>query len=1737
MNAPVAPDPAAELLKIFDDELETVVRAEQHEQGVYRSLKKLSELIGGEYGDRVIYELLQNAHDAHASAPSEGLSTEVAIHLSIDAKDRGELYVANGGFGFSRANVQAVRNIANSTKEVGEGIGNKGVGFRSVEALTDDPHIYSCRYPGAVRDHFDGYCFRFAQSEEVRERLARSEQAEVADRAAAAMPRYLAAMPLTEQPDAVRAFARRGFATVIRLPLNTAESVELARRQVRELAESDAPVLLFLERISSLEIAVEEHSTKPRKVRLTRQAEPYPVPQPDARQTASVVTLAPERRRWLLVRRTLPKEGILDAVLRSIPQEVGLKSWLNWRGEASVAVATPMEGPGLVRARLYTFLPMAADARSPCFAHIDAPFFTNISRRQARLDLPLNAFLLDAVAEVCASAALAVVQAKMDLTARCIVDLVAWGPDHQRRLATAFQRSGASLASAAVWPTTAKGWCGLAALRTWPEGDFKVFTASRATKANATNILSLRLPGDRIAGIDALARAGGHRTGPTPNELADWAEAIAKALPAPKADEERWSAFLADLVIAFDDGDDLDALKGRAILPDRSGHLKLAGPDVYVRHEFGRRRRHGGTPLPPASVARKLVILSDEVRPRQETVAQFERAGLWRRYDATEILERLSSLFGDKLAPARRKDALAWAFEVWSSDRQGARRALATADLHVETRGGWRPANQAAFSEQWTDIGHELDAFLAEARNLSTECEAAAMSLLVPPEVLIGDCERSTLRDWIAFLTDAKVVDGLVAKAVQTPSGPLPGAHWSWRLQTALGVEWRTHAYIPPHHPYTDYWRVGEAWMLPGQEVAAKLSPEAQRRFSMLVVRHLESFGDEHLDFTLVRTDRQISAQDSRSQATPLALFLMQAEWLPVEAGVGLRFVKSTEAWIMPERRSELRFTPRPPDDLVELLARSTNAANILCSRFNLKRWRDAATANARMVVLANICETISQHDRPQLQSQYIRAWSDFLAQGTALTPGTPLIVRRVEGYAPANFNEVKTIFVADGASADLARLLIDSGQPVLAINDQVDAAAVISAINAVGDIVARSAAEAEIRLLADGEKFSALPEATLLIDVLPWLADALVLGHELGARALERGASVAAIVEKLKRLRLRRVLEIRLQTGESEGRLVTRHMYRDEHLPTLIVAEPFDARRLEGCATILTDFLNQNLRTFELLLVKLAHRMPPSTDVAALRPSEHDYADALDCDVAFVREHLAAHRQNDRAQIELIVIVAASFAGLNAARDLGSRLSANSPNRWRELLEDLIPGDVAANLLRLLETTEDLSVLRRELGLDYARLNRAAIGIGRGPMTSETELHRAFAARKIELRTELRDRLRRHFSTRWRDVAALALYAEARPLEFVIFNPDWIETQETLSRETVRHHAQSLFDARFGSDPGGEQPEFEGLRSANRKAAMSLVDRGKIVLQALLKEGLPKVWGEGAKAVVDVLELAGHLDFELLAEEAEVIQMLSRAELWPFGVQQTLDLAVHGLSLKDLDREKQLEKERKEESERARNRVHFDGLDFDASARDFPARFAQAAQEAFAAADWRNRTSLRPVRLILQPEVPPSAGGGGGGKKMSKPPPKLPEAMRSAIGLAGELLAFEFLKAKHRRHFNDTCWVSENRASLFSEKGSISEGCDFRVATTEREYLYEVKATPYDGCEFELSDAEYRTAAAAAEQPSKDYRILFVQYAFDPARCRVLELPNPAGRKTHENFRIMGRSSVRMRFDLAIAS
>src|SRR5262245_39895637 len=100
-----------------------------------RALKLLSQDL---YAKDIhfVLELLQNAED---NSYGPGILPEIRFRLTEEA-----ILVQNNELGFSEDNVRSLCDVANSSKPKRLGyIGEKGIGFKSVFRVTDEPYISS----------------------------------------------------------------------------------------------------------------------------------------------------------------------------------------------------------------------------------------------------------------------------------------------------------------------------------------------------------------------------------------------------------------------------------------------------------------------------------------------------------------------------------------------------------------------------------------------------------------------------------------------------------------------------------------------------------------------------------------------------------------------------------------------------------------------------------------------------------------------------------------------------------------------------------------------------------------------------------------------------------------------------------------------------------------------------------------------------------------------------------------------------------------------------------------------------------------------------------------------------------------------------------------------------------------------------------------------------------------------------------------------------------------------------------------------------------------------------------------------------------------------------------------------------------------------------------------------------------------------------------------------------------
>ncbi|MGF6409391.1 sacsin N-terminal ATP-binding-like domain-containing protein [Paraburkholderia sp. MM5482-R1] len=1744
--------------------LEHAVDAHGKNIKVYESLKNLNEVIGTEYGNRVLYELLQNAHDAHRS----GESGRIAIKLVINGDDDGTLYVANDGTGFRTKDVESVRNMATSAKDVGEGIGNKGLGFRSLEAITDDVRIYS-RHGSQSTKRFDGYCFRFATVAEIEEILrSLGVDQETSSLVSRNIPRYLAPVPLDAHPEDIQAYAKDDYATVIAAPLKTEVAVTLAKQQVEALTHPDVPLMLFLDRINEISIEISGRHLQPMRRQLKRRQ----------RELGTIASLPgaslhevelDAQQRYAVVRYEVGKDIVLDAVRRSIPRAHQLKRWLDWKGIPVVSVAVGLSSGTVEAGRLYNFLPMGVKASAPVRGYLDGPFFTDIDRQNADASLPLNETLIMASARACAAAVLAGVEGLGSLPEHSIFDMFAWSGDSAPMFDRALEEAGTSLAKARVVPIFApskeKHWSSLSEVCIWPTGSFSVLkdrdVATRVGASLASSKLD-KLRTDRLKLIARRARRFDDLV-PSSSALTKWTVAFAQSLLNRKAAPRVWSAFYEDLLELFKGANTgLKLLSGSAIFLDRAGKLRSDGSTdeerrggVYVRSDVPKgKRKKAGMPLPPATLARRYRFLDDRIILRRETLDAFVNAKLLHEYDPVEALSGLKAALGSNADPSRRSEALKWAFDVWRAVGSPLDDVVRKAGLFVPTLSGWHPANEAMFSTSWSSQGKVLENYLVTCAAVSPDCNLTLGLLLASQQDWPAPIQDSK-RDWIRFLELLGVTDGLKPYAARMQYSA-DGYMWQRRVDhgdtsAGLDADWCAEVKgINFGHPYTRYEMQGAVWRLPGQLEHDKLPETAKEAFCVLAFKHLKMRGTRFLQFRVGRFERAERDWDSRILPTPLGAFLRSKPWIATTSHEGLTFRPPRQCWASQQRRGgPPRFLDRIAEAVADLPDEEELAKLAFSKALGLRDWLNPATAIERLRDLAAATAGLASNDRPTFRKEYQRAWEETISSSLSLPVDLKLVVMRRSQFEllAGNVDDPPAVVIVADAQRFEARVLSSAGQAVLEVG-HASSESVATKISATRSFNPRRLNAVDVRLLVDGTPFLPRPgDPPLTSFGLDWLPEVVVIGHELRAEALERGILSTTVNRRVRAIRVRRCSEISLilddETLKTSDQLPW-YAYEHDELPTLILNDELPlslATLAETLSGGIARLIDPRLRSLENTMLRLALG---SASTQLESPSDEVLAHVFDCDLQTIRDHRAALRTDLDHILSLLVPLVAYLRGVPLSRQLkmevereGVRFDLRKWLRDNLGVQSLTPDEIVVAC----EKAESPAALRRTLDLDFARFNEVLTALGEEPISNAAELQRVYEAYLSSMRTEIVDRLRRRYTRDFREESDLSTYTKQKELGFLPFNQEWCQSYDTLDTEMVQTYVGQLLDGALGPDAAENLEPLKRVLEANRKIVRSFATEAAPVVRAWCRQhdvAAPAAWlHDEAQAIVRQLEDHGLLDFEVL-NMPSIPGFCVRCQCWPGAMPPTIDEAKLQLDKEEIGAEEKRREQERARIELERRSIHFGGGSFDTRDPNFAGNFQEEAEKWLQRDEnWYQRSQQRPrMTTFSDPDASPSGGSGGtgtnGGARSHEQ--KLSDAQRTAMGVASEWLAFQYLSRRHQGHVDENCWVSENRIRFFGGgKGKDSAGYDFLVKTPTCDWMYEVKSSLDNGGEFELTANEMRVASTASKDGRRRYRILYVPFVFSPEKWRILELPNPMGEATRNRFKIVGRGSVRMRFEI----
>jgi hypothetical protein len=1742
--------PTAEFRQKIINEADNVARlylaGKELGQPATREQKEVIEgILAADYEGRTLVELLQNGHDAHDPARKDG---KLEFYLRESEGDYGVLYVANAGEPLTDEYFTSLCRIGMSPKRPDQGIGNKGVGFKSVLQLSDAPEIYSMR--SARSDRFDGYCFRFAQHDDftaLAERISPGDPG-LADELRENVASLKVPVPLDIIPDEVASFATRDFVTVVRLILRSAAAREKAAAQFTELVSSPVPFHLFLERVATITLrrVGTEDRTLTRSTRRVTKSHAVPIDKVHLQDGTS----------YLVFRRTVPEITMKEAISRSRHEGGFGSGWDSWQGDGVVRIAVPT-GQALSSGRLYAFLPMGENATGPLAAFVNAPFFVQLDRRNYEHAVPLNDMLLSEAAALCAQVLVLAARNQLGVPDELLLDLACWRETDLHRLEAAVKELEEDITTLPILPPALRGGerVSVAEGRFW-RSQGKVFHARAVSSAGAPELIKADLGRTRSERLIALAESLGFRLVPQDAELAVFAETFAASLAATVPDERTWkiwAQFYDDLTKEIRNG---RHLRGRRVLIDAQQQLLAAadesGPSVFVASTAS--DTDIPSVVPPAAVSGLVVFTAPKIawrdakghiRPGREWLVRHD---LVQEYRTEPVLALVGKIMRDPATSIEdQSTCLRFAFELWrSARRRVGSEALRQARLNLPTVTGWRPASQTYFGPGWggatADTDKALGKLLERAAAVSQELTRAAEATLLSADDVLekgGDeeerrqfAEHLGARHGLSPLYYKRESFNLSGYQVASPDFvsdlPLPSkiSDRTKRAWLTLAGRWPRQE---PTYTGVQYRPTTNVATLPGQEDFDSFDPDSRRLYSELILRGLGTWPRSALEYSYARST------DSSRPAWPTlaAAFLSSAPWVP-QTIPGDRsrivFESPAKAWWMREAETPDYLPAQPPS----LRALATPRVLARLAEVGVRFWDDPQSSGDRLSHLTNLIrEGAEQRGNPVLaiRKAHEAAWRDLLEIDGS--PPTQIIVSRQGELLVADLPPQETIYVPNEAGVTKERLLAQAPISVVAIRDRRLAARMQQYLEQRDISGLRSAADAEIDVTVDDDE----PATEASVKRLnhyggSWLQLLILAIVEYQPRGFWSAQSPQ--LEDARRL----LDQLNIVSASAMTTTIDGYRIRYKDQPRSLLIEGLDGPRvvvscgetagkwmiLETASSALAELIGAPILSeiLQLALMKLERACgtadPTPEDIATVLNIPYEEINSLIADQGMWRSKLSG----------LLAILACLDVDL--AEQFRAEIAGfDSPDAIPLWLRTHFSSHDPETLMAI-AAREDLRSALDELGISMETANTGLRALGLPQLHNFDGHVRQLAAFLQRNRAQLRNHIRDCFVPAYRSGQPLEEYLrllEATPEP----DPTWLDRYWDVPEDVLEGYVGSWLEHVCPNTqmPPDSLPPIDDLREAGTRTITSVLANARVLIEAWLHRNAS---GQGRRpgeriAVATSMTAEGLLDFGRL-NASDVIQWLQANDQWPTDMPLTTNRADLKLTDQDLESARSRLEANKEQQRRRETYVRYGDKTYSEDPYDL--RALVDAVRAGVPAEVLS-TPVDPVRLSLLPTAKEEhRSSGRAGSSSGSSTSRGPDEKLKAIGLAGEVIVGEWLRHHFGMPIEDT-WVSGNRAEVIADgKGSDNLGYDFQVRTPDRTLLFEVKATVGDVPEFKLGESEVRRAQDIDQ--NEKYLIVFVTHVLSPEMQRIHILPNPLASGGLQHYHVAG-NAMRFKFEL----
>lgn len=923
-------------------EVRTFVDELRHGTRKYRTVASLGGQIAEAYRGRCVLELLQNGHDALPDPPS-GDPGMVTFALATEPSP--VLLVANSGRGFERKDFKGLCQLGQSPKDPNKSVGNKGLGFRSVLEVASAPEIWSTAVSEGEPEFVFGFDPAFrgniaaaledlsatgltarspfdadvplvdwteGQLGDYHGRLCR-DGIDAPREADTFLSPYDIPLPLDRRRGAVDELIRDGHVTVVCLPLDGGrtgdghDAVASIREQLEDLL--DVATTLFLPRLRTLivdidgrERVIERHvdmedalgdrgRTRCQGVVITRVG---PVKEEDATVRYRVWT------RTLGGDRDAPGAARIRSAVRHLPNK-----WPDVdRVEVGIAVR---EGDEAAKGRFVIFLPTEMETGTG--AHINAPFFGSLDRRQIIFGNEYNRLLLDWVVDLSLDAVGDLVTGQPEnACGQAVIDLLASAVEigglGQSMLDLVYERATArdlTLTDCALLLCD-DGWTVVGKARAMPNIPDGVSISADDWRSAAGFAVAHRALDGRASAVEVLVKRLGGSLSP---KAIEWSHTLQETAQRVQSGNigATWDEFLTSAVqvlpwdLTRDPGPGAeDALATAKFLPDQDGRLVSASDAarIFFQPVVGIDDAAELVDTVPDSLKTRIAFIHRDVlthgegpQRRRTPVHKFLDGRFARGFGREEIvrdvvLRALPSL----PAPFNSHEStlcaelLRWTLRLVGRD-PGDTLVDLLGRLPVPCHGGWYPAREAVFGPGWAGRRGE-DLWVLREEIGGATAKRLRRTALLGPEDPRWKMKVDDLGHWLRGIG---VAEGLRLTSatdrrfwMRLPGYELPQKRPAG-VDQAVWDSWRKAVHEEAEPPYVSWFEYSleQILNLPELHKSQNLTSRGRRAFSRLLVASMASWPDRWEE---VRVRKIAGAPDSWRITSPLKYWLATLPWL-----------------------------------------------------------------------------------------------------------------------------------------------------------------------------------------------------------------------------------------------------------------------------------------------------------------------------------------------------------------------------------------------------------------------------------------------------------------------------------------------------------------------------------------------------------------------------------------------------------------------------------------------------------------------------------------------------------------------------------------------------------------------------------------------------------------------------------------------------------------------------------------